>query len=208
MNEINPQENSQVNSENDLDNTDDQKINWKRELMEWVKSIAFAFIAALLITKFIFTFTVVRGKSMFPTLHNSDRLVELKIDKIFYKYDRGDIVVIKDKELTGNDFYVKRIVAVGGDNIKIMDGQVILNGQVLEENYIDNLYTEGNVDYTLEDDEVFVLGDNRLPNASKDSRFFGPVNRKSIDGRCVLRVFPFNRFGGLNWKKNILETFR
>ena len=79
-----------------------------------------------------------------------------------------------------------------------MDGQVILNGQVLEEEYIDNLYTEGNVDYTLKDDEVFVLGDNRLPNASKDSRFFGPVNRKSIDGRCVLRVFPFNRFGGLN----------
>lgn len=176
---------------------DDKKKKIKMEIIEWIKSLAFAFVAALLITKFIFSFTVVRGNSMLPTLQNGDRLIELKIDKLFYKYSRGDIVVIRDKAITNGDFYVKRIVAVGNDNIKVTNGSVYINDKIVNEDYIDNIFTEGELEYTLADDEVFVIGDNRHPNASKDSRVFGPVKRSSIDGRCVFRVYPFNRFGGV-----------
>ncbi|MCI5675761.1 MAG: signal peptidase I [Firmicutes bacterium] len=176
-----------------------EKPRWKVELIEWIKSLAFAVIAALLIVRFIFSFTVVRGESMMPTLHNGDRLIELKIDKLFYTYTRGDIVVIKDKEKTNSDNYVKRIIAVGGDRVQVTGGDVFVNNEKLDEEYIfDDIYTEGEIDIVLNEDEVFVIGDNRLPGASKDSRYFGPVNRKSLKGRCVLRVFPFNRFGGLN----------
>lgn len=185
--------------ENILEDKENKKEKIKMEVIEWIKSLAFAFIAALIITKFIFSFTVVKGSSMLPTLQDGDRLIELKIDKLFHTYTRGDVVVIRDKELTNNDYYVKRIIAVGGENIKVKDGNVYINDKILNEDYIvDFIYTEGDIDYTLADDEVFVIGDNRLPNASKDSRVFGPVKRSSIDGRCVFRIYPFGRFGGIN----------
>lgn len=170
----------------------------KKEVIEWIKSLASAAIIAILIVKFVFAFTVVDGKSMMPTLHNRDRLIELKLDKLFRSFKRGDIVVLKDEVKTDGNYYVKRVVGLPGEHIEIENGSVFIDGELIDEPYIETgIYTEGNVSIDLSDEEYFVMGDNRLPLASRDSRAFGPVNKKSIGGRCVFRVFPFDRIGKL-----------
>lgn len=182
------------------EDTDDQnKVKRiKKEVIEWIKSLASAAIIAILIVKFVFAFTVVDGKSMMPTLHNRDRLIELKLDKLFRSFKRGDIVVLKDDVKTDGNYYVKRVVGLPGEHIEIENGSVFIDGELIDEPYIETgIYTEGNVSIDLSDEEYFVMGDNRLPLASRDSRAFGPVNKKSIGGRCVFRVFPFDRIGKL-----------
>lgn len=181
----------------DTDNQDKAK-RIKKEVIEWIKSLASAAIIAILIVKFVFAFTVVDGKSMMPTLHNRDRLIELKLDKLFRSFKRGDIVVLRDEVKTDDNYYVKRVVGLPGEHIEIENGSVFIDGELIDEPYIETgIYTEGNVSIDLSDEEYFVMGDNRLPLASRDSRAFGPVNKKSIGGRCVFRVFPFDRIGKL-----------
>ena len=181
----------------DTDNQDKAK-RIKKEVIEWIKSLALAAIIAILIVKFVFAFTVVDGKSMMPTLHNRDRLIELKLDKLFRSFKRGDIVVLRDEVKTDDNYYVKRVVGLPGEHIEIENGSVFIDGELIDEPYIETgIYTEGNISIDLSDEEYFVLGDNRLPLASRDSRSFGPIDKKSIGGRCVFRVFPFDRIGKL-----------
>lgn len=177
-----------------------KKKDVKKEVFEWIKSIALAAVCAFLIVRYVFSFTVVDGRSMFPTLHDGDRLVELKFEKWYRDFQRGDIVVFKDAQQTSGDYYVKRILAVAGDRIQIRDGEVFVNSEKLREAYIasEHLETEGDLDLVVPEGHVFVLGDNREHSASLDSRRFGPVKVSSIAGRCVLRVYPFSRIGTLH----------
>lgn len=186
--------------DNSTDNdrlTKSEKV--KKEVIEWIKSLASAVIIALIIVKFIFAFTVVDGRSMMPTLLDRDRLIELKFDKYFRSFKRGDIVVIKDKIQTDGNYYVKRIVGLPGEQLQLINGNVYIDGKILEEDYTeDGIFTEGDVDIKLGDDEYFVMGDNRQHLASRDSRAFGPIKKDTIGGRCVFRIFPFGRFGKLD----------
>lgn len=187
----------------EIENVNDNKLSKsekvKKEVIEWIKSLASAVIIALIIVKFIFAFTVVDGRSMMPTLLDRDRLIELKFDKYFRDYKRGDIVVIKDKVQTEGNYYVKRIVGLPGEKLELINGNVYIDGKMLEEDYIEEgVFTEGDVSISLGEDEYFVMGDNRLPLASRDSRAFGPIKKDTIGGRCVLRIFPFSRFGTLD----------
>lgn len=188
--------------ENNLDDNQDKSDKTekvKKEVIEWIKSLLSAVIIALIIVKFIFAFTVVDGRSMMPTLLDRDRLIELKFDKYFRDYKRGDIVVIKDKIQTDGNYYVKRIVGLPGEHLELVNGDVYIDGKMLEEKYTeDGIFTEGDVNITLSDDEFFVMGDNRQHFASRDSRAFGPIKKDTIGGRCVFRIFPFSRFGKLD----------
>ncbi len=168
----------------------------KKEVIEWIKSLASAAIIAILIVKFVFAFTVVDGKSMMPTLHNRDRLIELKLDKLFRSFKRGDIVVLKDEVKTDGNYYVKRVVGLPGEHIEIENGSVFIDGELIDEPYIETgIYTEGNVSIDLSDEEYFVMGDNRLPGMSIDSRYFGPIEKKRIKSAAVYRILPLNNRG-------------
>ena len=170
----------------------------KKEAMEWIKSIFLAVVIAVLIKSFIFSTTYVLGNSMYPTLHEKDRLFANKIPLYFSSPDRGDIVVLKAPDAENKD-YIKRVIGLPGDTVAIIDGKVYLNGNLLEENYIEeDAYTEvyGENHWEVPEDHVFVLGDNRDEGASKDSRYFGCIPIKSIKGITNYRYFPFNnRFG-------------
>ncbi|KPU27920.1 signal peptidase [Caloranaerobacter sp. TR13] len=170
----------------------------KKEILEWIKSILFAVVIAIIIKTFIFNTTYVLGYSMYPTLHEGDRLFTNKLIYIMGEPKRGDIVVLKAPDVPDKD-YIKRVVAVENDEIKIVDGKVYINGKVLDEYYLKgSLYTHGNIDLKVPKGYVFVLGDNRRLGASKDSRYFGPVPVKLIKGKAVFRYYPFdNRFGSL-----------
>lgn len=170
----------------------------KNETIEWVKSIVTAVVIALLIKTFIFNTTYVLGNSMYPTLHEKDRLFANKVSLYFSGPSRGDIVVIKAPDVPGKD-YIKRVVGIEGDTVEIKDGKVYVNGELLEEDYIEedsytHIYEENY--WEVPEDHVFVLGDNRKEGASKDSRYFGYISEKDVKGITGFRYFPLNkRFG-------------
>ncbi len=191
--------NFEENSNEEKNPTEDSKYNkskfWKN-LKEMLISFIVAFCLALFISKFIFSINAVSGSSMHPTLEHKDRLIELKIDKWFRPYKKGDIVIFKNENQTENSFYCKRIIGTEGDHIQIMDGKVYVNGELLKEDYIEkDILTEGYIDVIVSSEHVFVLGDNREPFASRDSRIFGEVSIKDIDGRLVFRFWPLNKIG-------------
>ena len=170
----------------------------KNEAMEWIKSIATAVIIAFLIKTFIFNTTYVVGNSMFPTLHEKDRLFSNKISLYFSEPKRGDIVVLEAPDEVKKD-YIKRVIGLGGDRVEIKEGLVYLNGELLKEDYLeDDAYTHiyDESYWEIPEDNLFVLGDNRNPGASKDSRVFGYIPIDSIKGITGFRYFPINnRFG-------------
>ncbi|MGO1367959.1 MAG: signal peptidase I [Senegalia sp. (in: firmicutes)] len=176
----------------------DKKEKVRNEAFEWIKSILFAVVIAIIIKTFIFNTTYVLGNSMYPTLHEKDRLFTNKVLYLIGEPDRGDIVVLHAPDERNKD-YIKRVIGVEGDIVEIKDGFVYLNGEKLKEEYIDeDVYTNEELEIEIGKEEVFVLGDNRHKNASKDSRYFGTVNIDEITGKAFFRYYPFNdRFGRL-----------
>ena len=141
----------------------------------------------------------VKGASMEPNFYDHEYLI---IDEITYRFsapERGDSVVFRFP-LDPGQYFIKRIIGLPNEKIKIADGKIyILNqakpeGEVLNENYLlPAMKTLGEVEVQLGADEYYLLGDNRT--ASLDSRIFGPVKRQFIVGRTLLRGWPLERVG-------------
>lgn len=169
----------------------------KKELLEWIKTIGFAFVLAFIITQFIRP-TIVEGQSMYPTLDNKDYLIINRISYKFKEPSRGDIIVFSTdlKQVNGeNKDLVKRIIGVGGDHLKIEDSKVYVNDKLIDEPYIADNYTDGNIDIIIPEGKLFAMGDNR--ENSKDSRMsdVGLVSENDVMGKVMIRLFPFNKIG-------------
>ncbi|WP_172369708.1 signal peptidase I [Sporosarcina jiandibaonis] len=176
----------------------------KNESWEWIKALLIAFGLAALIRVFLFTPIVVDGISMMPTLEDGDRMIVNKIGYTIGKPDRFDIVVFHAPEQKD---YIKRIIGLPGDTVEYRDDILYINGEPLEEPYL-NQYKESvadsplTEDFTLEGklnsevvpkDHVFVLGDNR--RKSKDSRHIGVVPIDEIIGSTKFVFWPLKDFG-------------
>lgn len=177
----------------------------KENFFSFVSVFVIAIILAFFIRSFIFSSNLVIGESMEPTLHERNRLISLIFPKYFTDPKRGDIVIIDAPEEKGKE-YIKRVVGLPEDDIKIKNGSIYINDEIYEENYTEeNVPTEiYNLDHwKLDKDEFFVVGDNRLPNKSMDSRYFGAVEKKSVKGIVKFRFWPLKKIGtvgGLNGK--------
>ena len=174
-------------------------MDLKKEIIEWTKCILVSVIIALLVKTFVFNSTKVVGSSMYPTLEENDRLFSNKVVYYIGEPEREDIVIIKAPDDPDKD-YIKRVIGVAGDTVEVRDGLVYLNGEEIQEDYIEEgSFTETHIDdsWKVPDDYLFVLGDNRAPGASKDSRSFGIVEKKSVKGKASLRYFPFDRISTL-----------
>lgn len=168
-----------------------------QEFLDWIKTILIALVLAFFIKIFVMDATKVEGNSMLNTLHSGDMLFVDKLSQHFKGYEKGDIVIIEapDNEDT---LYIKRIVGLEGDHILIDDGNVYINGEIYNEPYTntdDTLTTSGENEWIVGEGEYFVMGDNRLPNASNDSRNFGSINEESIVGHAFLRFYPLYYIG-------------
>ncbi len=164
-----------------------------REIMEWVVSIIIAVALVLVIYNYVGQLVRVDGASMQPTLYTDQRVL---VTKIPYWNDenieRGDIVITKYPGSKEN--FVKRIVALPGDTIRITDGILYINDTAIDEPYIkEEMYTDYQ-ETTIPEGYYFVMGDNR--NNSKDSRSssVGALPREMIQGRAYAILWPFADF--------------
>ena len=176
-----------------------------REVLDWAVHIIIAVLIGLFIVNFVAQITIVNGSSMETTLQDGDRLIIEKISPRFGWLKRGDIVTINDYPGLDSDRkpIIKRVIGVEGDRVEIRDGKVYVNGEVLEEDYINvdaHGTLEANIKYSelyVPEGHIYVLGDNRLPGQSKDSRTFGTVDIKDVGGKAIFRFFPFSKIGTL-----------
>lgn len=186
------------------------------EALQWILVILGAFIVALLIRSFVFEFVMVDGPSMQNTLHTGERLFVYKLgynisspkrgDIIVFQYQKGeksyipflgDIPLIKDLIPKKDEVdYIKRAVAVPGDEVDIKDGFIYINGNKTEEPYaVGDTQKYSQLEYPLKipPNKIFAVGDNR--NMSKDSRQIGLIDYEQIKGKAVFRLFPMSKFG-------------
>lgn len=165
---------------------------------ETIKVVVISLAIILPIRYYLVQPFFVKGASMEPSFEDGDYLL---VDEISYRFSepaRGDVIIFRYPE-DRSQFFIKRIVGLPGETVEIKSNRVTIynadgpDGFVLYENYLDpSQETLGNMLTRLDDNEYFVLGDNRLQ--SSDSRRWGPVNRMLITGKAFLRAWPFSKF--------------
>ena len=176
-----------------------RKREIKTSVREWIKSIGIALLASIFITTFVFNSAVVKGNSMYPTLEENDRLIVKKYEAVLEteEYKRGDVIVFESPLENEDKYFIKRVIGLPGDKINISDGKLYINEIMIEEPYIDeNSFTEALIfgtNYVVAENELFVMGDNRLPGKSNDSRSFGGISVEKVEGKIVFRLLPLNK---------------
>ena len=197
-----------------------------KNILEWIFCIIIAIVLALLIRYFIGTPTVVKHSSMSPTLQQNQRLILNKLPKMFNKIpERGDIITFEAPTNSiaktvkaeyeynpktwyekfiyyvleiGKSSYIKRVIALPGEHVKIENGKIYINEQELQEDYLqDTVITEAkNINLTnfiVPEGYIFAIGDNR--SGSFDCRHFGCIPIEKIESIVWIRFFPLNLFG-------------
>lgn len=204
-----------------------------KNIFEWGYCIIIALTLALLFRYFIATPTIVKQRSMYPTLQENQRLILNRTFRITHKqFKVGDIitfeaptkqyskweadqsnpVAIYDDEPKGiiNKFiyyslevtkksYIKRVIALAGDHVKIENGKVFVNSVEQEENYLQpDVITESDVfyDFVVPEGYIFAMGDNRPK--STDCRALGCIPLNKVEGIVTLRFWPFDVFGKID----------
>ncbi|MEF3313638.1 signal peptidase I [Paenibacillus sp. GYB004] len=170
------------------------------ELWDWTKSIAVALVIVILLNLYVFNLSTVKGHSMEPTLREKEWLFVNKFVYLVGHPNRGDVVILKDPDMQSveKQYLVKRVVAIPGDQVEIRGGKLYVNGDTVAEPYTDIKIEDGDRGpVVVEEGRYFVMGDNRHQNASKDSRIFGTVSEKAIQGRADFILWPIDQMGGL-----------
>ncbi|SDC19357.1 signal peptidase I [Pelagirhabdus alkalitolerans] len=175
------------------------------EIISWIKAIVISLVIVLVVREFVMTPSIVKGDSMLPNLSDGDRIIISKLHTI----NRFDEIAFMSPDT--NDNYVKRVVGMPGDRVQIIDDILYINGTPYEEAYLDDLEAplieEGffTRDFDLERDQgyqvvpegfYFVLGDNRP--ISRDSRDFGIIEKDSVIGEVIFRIWPLEGVGTIN----------
>ena len=182
---------------------DKQQINDKPRIevlvfiWEVIKIVVISLAIILPVRYYLVQPFFVKGASMEPNFEDGDYILVDELSYDFHSPTRGDVIIFR-YPLDPSQFFIKRVIGLPDETIEIKDNKVIVynqknkNGFVLDELYLDKSQkTLGNMRVKLDENEYFVLGDNRLQ--SSDSRRWGPVDQNLITGRAFIRPWPFNR---------------
>ncbi|WP_426572914.1 signal peptidase I [Aquihabitans sp. McL0605] len=207
----------EVPAEGDLDELPDPPAKARppksstRNILEWVAVIGGAVIIAVVVRTFVLQTFWIPSPSMSPTLVKDDRVLVNKLAYKFHDVNRGDVVVFErppTEPPSEIKDLIKRVVALPGEHVSIMDGKVSIDGKVLNEPYVHGLQTvldscpityvpgiDTTAGFKVPEGEVLVLGDNRVN--SHDGRCFGPIDEDLIVGRAFFLMWPPGHAGGL-----------
>ena len=163
-------------------------------LVLWLRDLVIAAAASALIITFLYQPVRVEGTSMLPRLEDRDRLFINKFVYHFTAIERGDVVVFhypRDPEKS----YIKRVIALPGDTLRIDHGSVFVNGTLLREPYVPRVYRDNRsvAEMVIPADSYYMMGDHR--SISSDSRDFGPVDRSLIYGKATFVYWPARDVG-------------
>ncbi|MDD6207214.1 MAG: signal peptidase I [Clostridiales bacterium] len=182
----------------------EEKENRRSKLKGFfLELIIYALILVACVTvipNYVLQRTIVSGHSMEDTLQDGDNLLVEKVSYHFTQPKRFDIVMFYPYGKEAKEYYVKRVIGLPGETIQIKGEDIYINGSILEEHYgKDPIDYSGIAEHplTLGEDEYFLMGDNR--EVSLDSRYeeVGPVHKKLISGRALIRIWPFSEFGSV-----------
>ncbi len=174
-----------------------RQVSLGRWLLETLFMVLLAVGIAFLVRTYVVQPYQVPTSSMAPTIEIGDQVIASKF--IFYLEDPepGDVVVFDDP--TGSvDTLIKRVIAVGGQTVDLVDGRVVVDGVPLDEPYVHDRPSEPQVlemPYTVPEGHVWLMGDNRTN--SMDARTFGPVPIESVHGEAFVIYWPLDRWGTL-----------
>ena len=163
-------------------------------LVLWLRDLLISAVASVLIITFLYQPVRVEGTSMLPRLEDRDRLFINKFVYHISAIDRGDVVVFRyprDPEKS----YIKRVIALPGDTLRVDHGHVYVNGNLLHEPYVPPEYRDNRslAEMVIPAESYFMMGDHR--SISSDSRDFGPVDRSLIYGKAVFVYWPARDVG-------------
>ena len=160
----------------------------------WVRDLMISLGISAFIIIFLYQPVKVEGTSMMPSLEDQERIFVNKFVYALEPIERGDIVVFRYPRDPSKS-YIKRVVAMAGDHIRIDGGEVYVNGVGLDEQYVPPEYTDTKSypDTVVPANSYFLLGDHR--SMSNDSRDFGPVNQSFIYGKAVFGYWPMDKLG-------------
>jgi signal peptidase I len=193
-----------------LDRLERNRSLFLKQIFEWIVVIAIALIVAMLVRLFLLQQFYISGPSMETTMFSDNRVLVSKLSYKIGEIDRGDVVVFDRATMNGSqiehDDLIKRVIGLGGETIEIRDCSVYIDGKKLEETYLpsrdmglENLSDRCGVVSmpitTIENDEVFLVGDNRPQ--SFDSRMFGPIKKDLIIGQAFVLIWPPSAWSGL-----------
>ena len=168
-------------------------------LLEFIQSIVLALSVFVLLYLFVAQPNEVKGSSMLPNFKDGEFLLTEKLSYQFGTPQRGDVVIFKappSEPCSADECeYIKRVIGIPGDKVMIKEGQVYLNGKILDQSFLpagvmttEETYLQEGVEVTVPNGQYLCFGDNR-PN-SRDGREFGPIDKKSIVGKAFLVYWP------------------
>lgn len=197
-----------MNYENNVHRPGKKAGNPFKEIAEWIATIVFALLVAMLIKGFLFVPIEVKMVSMQDTLFEGQRLIVYKLGYFFDPPKRGDIVIFEHQEGMFRGWlkylplpnpqeidYIKRVIALPGDEIDVRDSRIYINGKEYPEPYAKG-YTDTmgmELPVTVPENKIFVMGDNR--EHSSDSRQLGFIDLDKVRGKAVFRIWPLNVAG-------------
>lgn len=181
---------------------EDKKPSFFKELVSTLLYVAIIFILFVVVKRNFYAPVMVDGDSMEETLSDGDYLLMNRYSDI----ERFDVVIFPDplNEEEEEKLFVKRVIGLPGDEITYDGDQLFLNGEKIKEEYLDYSNDYSFASFSLETllgyeevpaDHYFVLGDNRNPGKSQDSRVFSFINSDSVIGKVSLRYWPLDEFG-------------
>lgn len=165
-------------------------------------------IVLVVLFKYFLSPIIVIGESMYPTINAGDFILANTTESAIDEIERFDLVVLKYK-YDNKHSYIKRVIGLPGDSIKIVNNVIYINGEKLSEYYgYYNEELEGKVndsfinmsEIKLKIDEYFVMGDNRYTSIDSRNEDFGTLNRDDIIGIAKYRIWPLNSFGSLEYQ--------